>query len=291
MSLVLNRSPAKAGAHFWIPAFAGTRVSFFALLFLAGLSFSTPVIENAFGISSTASDLSQRFLDPSVQHFLGTDELGRDVFLRLLYGGQVSLTVGFLGALLSTLIGTAIGLVSGWNAGRVDAFLMRFTDLIIALPLLPLLIILAALDPAKLGVSEIPDMLRIIIIVSLFGWPTVARLVRAGTLSAKERVYVTAARALGVTPRQILTRHILPNIAAPVVVAATLAAGNIILLESVLSFLGLGIQPPQSSWGNMLAHAQDIIWDKPLLALWPGLMIFLTVICLNVAGDALSRRG
>lgn len=262
------------------------------LIFLSALCVLValaPAIEMFLGVSATSSDLSQRFLNPSLTHLLGTDELGRDVFLRLLYGGRVSLAVAFFAALFSSLIGTTVGIVAGWHGGKTDAFLMRLTDIVIALPLLPLLIILAALDPAKIGFENDSGLARIVLIIALFGWPTVARLIRAGTLSAKEQLYVTAARSLGMTQGRIMTRHILPNILNPMIVATTLAAGNVILLESVLSFLGLGIAPPAASWGNMLANAQDIIWDRPLLAFWPGFMIFVTVICLNLAGDRLQE--
>ena len=264
-----------------------TRYCFIILALLAGLALLAPLLETLTAASATSADISQRFLPASMAHIMGTDELGRDVFLRLLYGGRVSLCVAAVGAFFSAMIGTVVGLVAGYAGYRTDAFLMRLADIVIALPLLPLLIILAALDPAKIGLPALGSLERIILIVSLFGWPAIARLVRAGTLTAKEQTYVTAAIALGLTPARVLTRHILPNILSPVIVATTLACGGIILLESVLSFLGLGIQPPASSWGNMLANAQDIIWDRPMLAVWPGLMIFTTVICLNLAGDAL----
>ncbi len=240
-------------------------------------------------------DLFNRLQGPTWAHPLGTDELGRDVLVRLLYGGQVSLLVGLATALVAAVIGTAVGLVSGYVGGAVDAVLMRVTDTVIALPLLPFLIILAALDLAELGVpsavrdSEWISLYRIITIIALFGWTTVARLVRASVLSVKERDYVRAARALGAGPVRIMRHHILPNVVSPILVATTLSVGNIILVESVLSFLGVGIQPPMPSWGNMVTNAQDLVNSAPHLALMPGVMIFTTVIAFNFLGDGLQE--
>ncbi len=172
--------------------------------------------------------------------------------------------------------------------------MMRFTDGVIALPLLPLLIVLAAIDLEKLGLpsavtdSEQISLYRIIAIVALVGWTTVARLVRGATLSLRERDFIKAARAQGARPIRIMLRHLLPNLASPIIVATTLSVGNIILLESVLSFLGLGIQPPLPSWGNLLTGAQELIWQAPALAFYPGGLIFLTVIAFNFLGDGLQ---
>ncbi|MBI2240323.1 MAG: ABC transporter permease [Magnetospirillum gryphiswaldense] len=232
---------------------------------------------------------------PSLSHPLGTDELGRDVAARLLNGGRVSLAVALSTAVLAALLGTSIGLVAGYRGGWVDALLMRVTDGVMALPLLPLLIVLAALDPAKLGIgdearsSEMFMVGRMVAIIALVGWTGAARLVRAQTLSVKTRDYVRAATALGASPGRIMIRHILPNVASPMVVAATLSVGNIILVESALSFLGLGVQPPMASWGNMLTGAMNVIWSAPDQALWPGLAIFVTVLAFNLAGDGLQR--
>ncbi|MBI1206294.1 MAG: ABC transporter permease subunit [Azospirillum sp.] len=263
-----------------------------AILVLCALA--APLIEQVLGVDGTAVDLLARLAGPSWSHPLGTDELGRDILVRLLYGGRVSLLVGVVAALAAAGIGTAVGLAAGWYGGRLDALLMRLTDGFIALPLLPLLIVLAAVDtgklglPAALGHSELASLYRIIAIVALAGWTTVARLVRGATLAARQRDYVRAAVALGAGSLRVMAVHILPNVASPVVVATTLSVGNIILLESVLSFLGLGIQPPLPSWGNMLTGAQDLIWSAPLLAIYPGLLIFLTVIAFNLLGDGLQ---
>ncbi|WP_448204071.1 ABC transporter permease [Azospirillum sp. sgz302134] len=264
------------------------------LLVLAGAALAAPWVETWMGVEATGVSLLDRFGPPSFAHPLGTDELGRDVLVRLLYGGRVSLFVGVAAALASGILGTGIGLLAGYFGGRLDDLLMRFTDGLIALPLLPLLIVLGAIDLIRLGVppevagSEDASLIRIVVLVALFGWTTVARLVRGATLSARRRDYVLAAVAMGAGSRRVMLAHILPNVAAPAVVATTLTVGNVILLESVLSFLGLGIQQPLPSWGNMLTNAQEMVGTAPLLAVWPGLLIFLTVIAVNLLGDGLQ---
>ncbi|MGI9304065.1 MAG: ABC transporter permease [Gammaproteobacteria bacterium] len=269
-------------------------VSGVLLVVLTLLALLAPLIEAALGLDANAVNLFTRNQPPSSQHMLGTDELGRDLLLRLLYGGRVSLLVGIVGAGIAAIIGTLVGLVAGYLGGRFDTLLMRFTDGMIALPLLPLLIVLAAVDLDKLGLpvaltqSEAVSLYRIIAIVALFGWTTVARLVRGATLSIKEREFVMAARALGGGPVWIMALHVLPNVMSPIIIATTLSVGNIILLESVLSFLGLGIQPPLPSWGNMLSNAQELIWTAPALAFFPGIFIFVTVIAFNFLGDSLQ---
>lgn len=268
--------------------------SLFLLLVIATVSFAAPLIEALLGIDAHSVDLLGRMAPPSPEHPLGTDELGRDVFARLLRGGQVSLTVALATAAVAAVIGTAIGLLAGYRGGLLDSALMRLTDGVIALPLLPLLVVLAAVDPAKLGLPEAmlrgegAGLVRIVLIIGLVGWTTVARLVRAATLSVREELYVRAAQAVGAGSLRIMLRHVLPNVASPIIVATTLSVGNIILLESALSFLGLGIQPPLASWGNMLTGALELIWSAPALAVWPGAMIFVTVLCFNFLGDGLQ---
>lgn len=273
------------------------RLAWASLAFLSVmlvLALAAPLIAELRGIDPTQTDLFRRFEGPSTQHWLGTDDLGRDLFQRLLDGGRVSLLVGISGALLSAILGAFVGVVAGYLGGRLDAFLMRLTDGVISLPLLPLLIVLAAVDPRKLGIpaevaqSEMFSLYRIVVIVALTGWTTVARLVRAETLSLKARDFTRAAVALGARPGRIMFRHILPNTAGTLVVATTMSVGTLILFESTLSFLGLGIQPPAASWGNMLTGAQELLQEAPVLALWPGLLIFLTVIAFNFLGDGLQ---
>ena len=265
-----------------------------ALLIVAGLAAlvcAGPVLLGWLGLDGNSVDLLARLEPPSSAHPLGTDDLGRDVLARLIQGGRVSLAVGLAGALLAAAIGTGIGLVAGYLGGIVDALLMRLTDLVISLPLLPLLIVLAAVDLGKLGLpaqGELAGVVRIVVLMALFGWTTTARLVRASVLSLRTREFVRAAQAMGAGPGRILVRHILPNAAGPLIVATTLSIGNVILVESVLSFLGLGVQPPVASWGNMLTGAQELLFEAPRLALWPGALIFLSVLAFNLLGDGLQ---
>jgi peptide/nickel transport system permease protein len=278
----------RLGSHRLAMASAGL------LLVVALLVLAEPLVAQLLGTDSEAQDLLGRLQGPTAVHPLGTDELGRDLLLRLLAGGRVSLGIGLVVAVAATVIGTLIGLAAGYFGGAVDTLLMRITDGVIALPQLPLLIVLAAVDVTKLGLpaewaqSPMLSFWRIAAIIALVGWTTVARLVRGATLSVREREFVRAAIALGARPRRIMFVHILPNVMGPIVVSTTLSVGGIILLESVLSFLGLGIQPPMASWGNMLTNAQELIWSAPALAIWPGLMIFVTVICCNFLGDGLQ---
>jgi len=264
------------------------------LLALALLALAAPLVGRGLGVDSETQNLLARLQPPSAAHWLGTDELGRDLLMRLLEGGRVSLGIGLIIAVAAAVIGTLVGLTAGYFGGRTDGLLMRLTDGIIALPRLPLLIVLAALDVTKLGLPEswaqspMLGFWRIAVIITLVGWTTVARLVRGATLSLREREFVRAALALGAGPARIMFVHILPNLAGSIVVATTLSVGGIILLESVLSFLGLGIQPPMASWGNMLTNAQEMIWSAPMLAVWPGLLIFATVISCNFLGDGLQ---
>jgi peptide/nickel transport system permease protein len=272
------------------------RLPFVLLCAIATASFAAPLVAAALGIDAQSVDLFDRVASPSVSHPLGTDELGRDVLLRLLEGGRVSLSIGSAAALAAAAFGTAVGLVAGYLGGWIDRILMRMTDGIIALPLLPLLIVLAALDLTKLGLprdfiqSEQISLFRIIVLATLVGWTTAARLVRGATLVTRSQDFVRAARSLGASVPHILVRHVLPNVMGPLIVATALSVGDIILLESVLSFLGLGIQPPMSSWGTMLTNAQELLTSAPLLAIYPGAMIFLTVISCNLLGDALHKR-
>jgi peptide/nickel transport system permease protein len=293
MSAVL----ARAAPTRWRRALAAPRVAASAgvLAALALMIAAAPLLAVLLGADPQTVDLYQHLSPPSLRHPLGTDELGRDLLLRLLEGGRVSLLVGVTAAIASAGLGTAVGVVAGYRGGRIDAALMRLTDGVIALPLLPLLVVLAAIDLKKLGLpawfvqSEAVSLYRIIVLVALVGWTTVARLVRGATLSLRNQDFVRAARSLGASSRRIMLVHILPNLASPIIVATTLSVGQIILLESVLSFLGLGVEPPLASWGNMLTGAQETIGMAPQLALYPGLLIFVTVIACNFLGDALQE--
>ncbi len=265
------------------------------LLLLAVAAAAAGMAEGWLGFDAEWLDLSAQMAPPSALHPLGTDEVGRDLLLRLLRGGQISLAVGLVTALVAAFLGTLIGLTAGYLGGPIDALLMRLTDGVIALPLLPLLIVLGAVDPTRLDLpaelfrSELAGLVRIVVIIGLVGWTTVARLVRAATLTVKVQDFVRAAEALGAGPARIMAVHILPNVVSPMIVATTLSVGNIILLESALSFLGLGVQPPLPSWGNMLSAALEQMYSDPALAIWPGTLIFLTVLSFNLVGDGLQE--
>lgn len=276
--------------------FVGNRAAVVGLIILCALALAAlfaGLIQSALGLDGETVDLASRFAAPSLDHPLGADELGRDVLARLLAGGQVSLAVGLTAAIAAAAIGAAIGLAAGFQGGWLDAVLMRMTDTMLALPLLPLLIVLAAVDPTKLGFEAAygaeASVIRIVLIVAVVGWPGAARLTRAAALAAKTEDYVRAARAMGISPFRIAVRHVAPAATGPLIVAATLAMGQVILFESTLSFLGLGIEPPLASWGGMLANAQETVWEQPMLAVWPGLAIFLTVVAVNFVGDGLRE--
>ncbi len=257
-------------------------VIYLALITLAALAM--PVISRFYGYDATGGDLLARLTPPDAAHWLGTDALGRDVLMRLIDGARSTLLVGVAGAAATALIGTAIGLAAGLGNRTAEHILMRFTDMVIALPALPVLIVLSAINAGGQG------LLWIVLVIAAFAWPGVARLVRGGAKAAKAQLYVTAARALGATPLRVALAHVLPNILGPVVIATALSMGTVILAESALSFLGFGIQPPAASWGAMLDEAQETIWDAPRLAVLPGLLIFLTVLSVNVLADALQHK-
>jgi peptide/nickel transport system permease protein len=220
---------------------------------------------------------------PTMAHPLGTDELGRDELTRVMYGGRISLMVGLVVALLSAGLGTAVGMTAGFYGGRVDNVLMRFTDMMLALPLLPLLMV-AGLIARDLKVDS---MWAIVVILGVLEWMSVARLVRSSFLALREKEFVEAARAMGASDWRIITQHLLPNSIAPIVVNTTLVVGAAIIVESVLSFLGFGIQPPTPSWGNMLTDAKSTMVVYPWLMWAPGIAIVLTVLSVNFLGDGL----
>ena len=266
------------------------------LAILGGLGLAAaaaPLVAAALGLDAAAPDLFARYAPPSAAHPLGTDELGRDILLRLLYGARVSLTVGLAVALGAALLGTLIGLAAARAGGWRDALRMRVADGLLALPALPLLVVLAAVDTGRFGLPRgeaLSDILRIVAILAAFGWVGVARLARAAALGQLAQDYVAAARIAGASERRVMWRHVLPNIAGPIAVATALAVAGAILAESTLSFLGLGIQPPAPSWGNMLSNAQEMVFTAPLTALWPGLAILLAVAGCTLIADGLRRR-
>jgi peptide/nickel transport system permease protein len=221
-----------------------------------------------------------KFAPPMTDGFvLGGDELGRDLVSRLLYAGRISLLVGFAAMAVTVVAGTAVGLVSGFYGGRVDAILMRCTEALLTFPTVFLLLILAAFVGASL--------LSITLIIGLTSWMELARILRNQTLALREQEFVQAGRALGASNAWLIGRHLLPNSLGPIMVAATLNIANAVLAESYISYLGYGIQPPEASWGNMLNNAQSYFSDAPWIALFPGVLITLTVASFNFLGDGL----
>ena len=236
----------------------------------------------------TKSDVLDRLQPPSLDHPMGTDPLGRDLMTRALYGGRISLLVGAMVVGIVLLIGVPFGALAGYFGGWVDNVIMRITDAALTLPALLVLILLSTiLREIDLPILQRNSVLTIALVIGLLSWMTTARLVRASFLSIREKDFVMAARSVGVSDFRIMRRHVLPNAAGPIIVEATLEMGYAIMQESGLSFLGLGIQPPTPSWGNLLSNAQAHLAPHPWLAIFPGLMIFLAIIAVNYIGDGL----
>ncbi|MGL4651702.1 MAG: oligopeptide ABC transporter permease [Caldilineaceae bacterium] len=251
-------------------------VSAIVLLVLAILCFGAPFFAP---YEFDAIDLLNARQPPSREHLMGTDDLGRDAFTRLLYGGRISLMVGVFAAAFSTFIGALVGAISGYYGGIVDNGLMRFTEIMIAIPTLPLLIIISSYARASVAV--------IIVVIAVLSWMTTARIVRSSVHTTKRQDFVSSARSIGCRTPGIITRHIIPNVMGPIIVGATLGVGSAIIIESSLSFLGLGISPPTPTWGNMLQDSQATMASKPWLTIFPGLAILITVLCINFLGEGL----
>jgi peptide/nickel transport system permease protein len=258
----------------------------FGLALLAAIALTAvaaPLVSNG-GLAVPGDVIAMRFLAPlardghGVLHPLGTDRFGRDVWTRLVYGGRISLTVGFLSVLLSVGLGTAIGAVAGWWRGWTGVLLLGVTDFALALPRVVLLLLLAALWQ--------PSATLVVVLLGLTGWMPIARLVNGEVRGLAARPFVEGARSLGAGPLRTLFRHVLPNALTPVIVAAALGVGNAILLEAGLSFLGLGVQPPTPSWGNMIASGRDTLVNAPWVASAPGVMLVLVVVGCTLLGDA-----
>lgn len=228
-----------------------------------------------------ALDLNHRRAAPSVTHWFGTDELGRDLLTRVLFGARISLAIGLISASVSALIGVVVGATAGYAGRWIDALLMRFTEAMLSVPRLPLLMIAAAVLS--------PSVPLLIVLVGILGWMETARVIRSEVQSTRARDFVSAAQSIGASSPRIVLRHILPAVMPSATVAITLAVGRGILLESAMSFFGVGVQPPTASWGNMLYQAQSTMSSEPWLGVFPGAFIFITVLCCNLLGDGLSR--
>lgn len=281
-----HRSPVPSKEH---SAIAGTWRRFrqhklgvagsivFGLLSL--LCFAVPLVSPW---DPTRIEYDLLFSPPSLYHLLGTDELGRDLFTRLFYAGRISLSIGVLCSLSVLLIGATVGAAAGFVGGWIDSILMRLVDLLLVIPLFPLLLVLSN----SLGRS-IPSFWAVVLVLIAFGWLRTSRIVRAQILTLRELPFIEAARALGASPRRIVLRHMLPNSIAPLVVNATLNMGTFMIAEASLSYLSFGVRPPTPTWGNMLTDVDNYFLVHPLLGLYPGLAIFLTVVSVNFMGDAL----
>ncbi len=239
------------------------------------------------------NDTRRRLQPPSAEHPFGTDTIGRDILARVIYGGQISLIIGLTAVSVSVVLGTTVGVLSGYFGGLLDAVLMRFTEAMLSIPSLLLLLVMAKYFSGRiptqviLGRTFSGSVIVIVIIIGITSWMYLARIVRSNVLSIRETEYVLAARALGATSRRIIFAHVLPNTLAPVIVAATLGVAAAILSEAYISFLGVGVQPPTATWGNMLEGSRQYIENAPWLWFFPGLFIVFTVMSINFVGDGL----
>ena len=280
-----SESVSKEGVSHWsmaVRAFRRNRIAVVGLIILTCLYLTaliTPLI-SPHDPTVQNSLTTQRMLAPGGGFPLGTDGLARDVFSRILYGARISLSIGFVAVGISVTIGTLLGAISGFLGGKVDAVVMRFVDMVISFPPLVLLIVIIALFNQS-------SILLIIAVLGFTQWPGTTRLVRGEVLSLREREFIQAVHALGFTRTRIILRHVIPNTMAPVIVAATLGIGNVIILEAGLSFLGIGIQPPTPSWGSMVAAGRDNLLGAWWISTFPGLAIVFTVVAFNLVGDGL----
>lgn len=268
-------------------------ISLVVILAFAGVAVFADVIASVLNLDPNAQDIMNRYGEWSSAHWLGTDEVGRDVLVRLMYGTRISLMVAFLVAFFSTIVGVTVGALAGYYGGVIDNLLMRVTDSLLALPILPILIIVASVDSSKVPFlnmvpTESTSIVKMVVCIMVFSWMMQARLVRGEVLAIKEQEYVLAARTSGMSGLGIILKELLPNVVTPVIVSVTLGIGQSILFEAALSYLGLGIQPPTPSWGNMLNNAQEIIYSSPLLAVIPGIMILIVTMSFNFLGDGLQ---
>lgn len=256
----------------------GNKSAIFAISFLA-LVILVSIFAFLIPIDPDVTDTSSILQLPSLKHLFGTDELGRDYFTRTIYGGRISLIVGILAMIISTSIGVIVGTVSGYFGGKLDSLLMRVVDIISSIPWMILVTVVS--------IFLKPGLQAIIIVIGAFSWMEIARLVRAETLSVKEREYVLYAISIGVSPFKIILKHIIPSVSPTIIIASTSGIAGAIMTESSLSFLGLGIQQPMSSWGSLLQNAQGNLQNAPYMALIPGLLIMVTIYSFNKLGNVI----
>lgn len=276
--------PKRKAQSFWQHALRHIlrdRLTMLAILFLLVMSLicflAPPFVENILEVDPERTSVPNRFKPPSEKFLLGTDQLGRDQLIRLMYGGRISLTIAYVASAMTIAIGVTIGLVAGFYGGIIDDFVIWFINTLASIPAIFILLIAASIWSPSPGV--------LIFILSLLSWIGTCRLVRGEVISLREREYVIAARALGATNWRVMWNHILPNVLSLVIISLAISAGVMILVESALSFLGLGVRPPTPTWGNMLTDSRSYFLTGPHLVIWPGLLITMTVLAFYVIGD------
>jgi peptide/nickel transport system permease protein len=278
-------APARAAQSYWNESWErlrGNRIGMAAgilIVVLALIAIAAPILSRFLThYQPQTINLGETFLPPGARHLLGTDELGRDTLTRLIWGGQVTLGVAFLTVSISLTLGSAVGMLAGYYGRWTDDILMRVVDTVLAIPAIFLFILMSILIR--------PNAITLAAIIASVGWGNVARLVRGEVLSVKERDFILATRSIGARDTRLMLRHLLPNVLPVLIVAASLGVGQIILIEAALDFLGLGIQPPTASWGNMLTNSQSYFFHSFWLVIFPGVTIFMTVLASNLFGNA-----
>ena len=276
------KTPSNRGAfQYAIKRFTANRlamVSAYLLFILFIVAFLAPILA-PYDPHMIKDVVTTRYLPPGLDHFFGTDALGRDLFSRALFGARISLSIGVLSVLISMSLGTVYGAIAGFTGGVIDNILMRFVDIIMAFPIFFLMLLLVGIFDA--------GIIMLILILGFTSWPGTARYIRGEILSLKERGFIESARAIGLPAHLIIWRHLIPNALSPVLVSAALMVGGMITAEAGLSFLGIGIRPPIPSWGNMISAGQDAVFTGWWIAFFPGLLLTITILCLNLLADGL----
>jgi peptide/nickel transport system permease protein len=279
------REGSRPGRSYWVESWDRVRtnqlgmLAGYIIIFLAVVAVAAPLISHFVShYDPTRNNLDDQFATPGSRHWLGADETGRDTFTRLVFGARVSLGIGFLTVAIQLVVGGGVGMVAGFFGGWLGGLLMRIVDMVLAIPAIFLYILMAILFK--------PNTVTLALVIASVGWGVVARLVRGEVLSVKERDFILATRSLGASSVRLIGRHLLPNVLPVMIVAASLGVGQVVLIEAALDFLGLGIHAPTPSWGNMLSNAQVYFFHSVWLVVFPGVMIFITVLCANLFGNA-----